>query len=163
MTVLELVHGLELDDVEAVGDDAVGLALEEMLSLVGGDVGDGGKDVCTVGRAPLDAVAVVDTALAGLVVDVKVLEIVVKVDAARTEIATEEGRVGGEDGCDVDVALATQRNSEPRLPFVEVGNYGSCELAGDVVTEEPRDEVAKDDSLVCLVVIWRRRDAGEVP
>ena len=36
--VLELVHRLELDDVQTVGKDAVGLALEEMFGLVRGDV-----------------------------------------------------------------------------------------------------------------------------
>jgi hypothetical protein len=55
--VLELVHRRELGDVEAVGDDAVRLALEQVLGLVSGDVRDGREDVGRVRRAALDAVA----------------------------------------------------------------------------------------------------------
>ena len=133
--VLELVHGLELDDVEAVGDDAVGLALEEVLGLVGGDVRDGGEDVGAVRGAPLDAVAVVDAAFAGLVVDVEVLEVVVEVDGAGAEVATEEGCVGCEDGGDVDVSLAAEGDGEPGLPLVEVGDDGFFELVAHVLQE----------------------------
>ena len=71
--VLELVHGLELDDIESVGEDAIWFTLEEMLGLVGGDVGDGGKDVGAVGGGALYTVTVVDAALASFVVDVEVL------------------------------------------------------------------------------------------
>lgn len=57
MHVLELVHGGEFGDVETVGDDSVRLALEQVLSLVGRDVRDGGEDVGRVRGAPLDAVS----------------------------------------------------------------------------------------------------------
>lgn len=45
MQVLELVHRLELYDVETVRKDAVRLALQEMLRLVGSDVRDGREDI----------------------------------------------------------------------------------------------------------------------
>ena len=35
MQVLELVHGLKLDDVQSVGKDTIRLPLQEMLALVG--------------------------------------------------------------------------------------------------------------------------------
>ena len=38
MQVLELVHSLELDDVETVRQDAIRFALQQMFRLVGGDV-----------------------------------------------------------------------------------------------------------------------------
>ena len=104
--VLELVHRLELDNVETVGQDAVGLALQEMLGLVCSDMRHRREYVSAVRGGAFDAVAVVDAALARLVVDVEVLEVVVEVDAAGAEVAAEQGRVGGEDGCDVDVTLA---------------------------------------------------------
>jgi hypothetical protein len=127
--VLELVHSRELDDVEAVREDAVGLALEQVLGLVGGDVADGGEDVGAVGCGALDAVAMVDAALAGLVVDVKVGEVVVKVDGAGAEVAPEEGGMGGENGGDVDLSLPAQGDGEAGLPLVEVGDDGVLPLA----------------------------------
>ena len=82
------------------------LALEQVLGLIRRNVRDGGEDICAVSRGPLNAVSVVDAALAGLVVDVKVLQVVVEVDRARTEVPTKQGRVRREDGRDVNVSLA---------------------------------------------------------
>jgi len=31
------------------------------------------------------------------------------------------------------------------------------------ITEEPRDEIAKDDGLVRFVVAWRARNSGQIP
>ena len=81
----------------------------------------------------LDAVAVVCATLACFMVDVEVLEVVVKVDGAGAEVAAEEGGVGGEDGGDVDVSLAAEGDGDAGLPFVEVGNNGAVELAQDVL------------------------------
>lgn len=78
--VLELVHRLEFDDVKPVGDDAVGLSFEEMLRLVRGDVRYSREYVRAVRSGALDAVAVVDSAFARFVIDVEVLQVVVKVD-----------------------------------------------------------------------------------
>ena len=71
----------------------------------------------------------VNAALAGLLVDVKVLEVVVEIDRAGAEVAAEEGGVGGEDGGDVDVSLAAEGDGKAGLPFVEVGDNGAVELA----------------------------------
>lgn len=93
-----------------------------MLAFVGGDVTDSGEDIGAVGGAPLDAVAVVDATLASLVVDIKVGEVVVEVDASGTEVPAEEGGVGGEDGGDVECSPPAQRDSDtfaasqPRSP-----------------------------------------------
>jgi len=38
MEILELVHGLELDDVQAIWQDAIWFSLQKMLGLVCGDV-----------------------------------------------------------------------------------------------------------------------------
>lgn len=80
--ILELVHGREFNDVETIGQDAIWLSLEEMLAFVGGNVRDCGEDVCAVSSASFDAVAMVDAPLSCFMVDVKVLQIVVKVDGA---------------------------------------------------------------------------------
>lgn len=98
-----------------------------MFTLERRDVGDGREDIGTVGSRTLNTVSnrrlaqlssvhhnrspVVDTSLSGLVVDVKVLEVVVEVDASGTKVSTEKGGVGGEDGGDVNVSLSAQGDS----------------------------------------------------
>lgn len=82
MEVLEFVHRLELDDVQAVRKNAIGFALEKMLALVGGDMGNGGEYVSAMGRRTFDAVSVVDSAFSRFMVDVKVLQVVVEIDRA---------------------------------------------------------------------------------
>lgn len=145
-----LVHRAELGDVETVGKHSIlaarcgsaplrfapsssqlrltRLALEQVLALVRGDVRDGREDVGAVGGAALDAVAVVDAALARLVVDVEVLQVVVKVDTAGAEVPAEQGRVGGEDGRDVECAPAAE------------GDRDSCEV-GETGSARPRAEI----------------------
>ena len=78
-------------------------------------------------RSTLDAVAVVDATLAGLVVDIEGAEVVVEIDGAGAEVTAEQGGVGGEDGRDVDVTLAAERDTDSGKPFVEVGNH--CRLS----------------------------------
>ena len=131
--VLELVHCLELDNIKTIWENTIRLVLEQMFALVGHDVENSHENVGAVGRRVLDAVAVVDAALAGLMVDVEVLEVVVKVDGAGAEVAAEEGGMGGKDSGDVDVSLAAEGDGEAGLPFVEVGDNGAVELARDVL------------------------------
>lgn len=87
--VLELVHGREFDYIETIGQDTVWLALEQMLGLVSGNVTDCSENVCAVSSSTLDAVTVIDTTLASLMIDIKVLQVVVEIDAAGTEVSTE--------------------------------------------------------------------------
>ncbi len=126
-------------------------------------MGNGGEDVCAVGSGAFNAVSVIDTAFSRLVVNVEILEIVVKVNRACAEVASKKGRVCSKDGGHIDVAFAAERDGEACLPFVKVGNDGCGELARDIFAEEPRDEVAKHDSLVRLVVVGWARDASEIP
>ena len=55
--VLELVHGLELDDIESVGEDAIWLTLEEMLGLISGNMRYSSEYIGAVGSGTLYAVA----------------------------------------------------------------------------------------------------------
>lgn len=71
----------------------------------------------------------VNTPLAGLVVDVKVLQVVVEVNTSRTEVSAEQSSVGGEDGGDVDMPLSAEGDSETSLPFVEVGDDGGLSFS----------------------------------
>ena len=106
MQILELVHSLELDDIETVGEDAIRFPLEQVLGFVGGDVGDRRENVGAMRRGSLDAVSVVDPALSCFMIDIEILQIVVEVDAARAEVAAEECCVSSEESRDVDVTLA---------------------------------------------------------
>lgn len=73
MEILKFVHGGELLHVQSVGNDAIGLPLQEVLAFIGGDVGDGGEDVRGVRGGPFDAISMIDPSFAGLGVDIKVL------------------------------------------------------------------------------------------
>jgi hypothetical protein len=77
-----------------------------MFALVGGNVRYGGEDIGAVGSGTLDAVSVVYAALPGFVVDVEVLEVVVKVNGASAEVAAEESCMSSKDGGDIDVSLS---------------------------------------------------------
>lgn len=87
--VLEFMHGRELLDIQPIGEYAVRLPLEKMLALEGGDVRDRCKDVRGMCSGPFDAVSVVDAALPGLGIHVKVVEVVVEVDRTGAKVAAE--------------------------------------------------------------------------
>ena len=83
-----------------------------MLRLIRRDMRDGRKDVRTVRRGSLDTVSMIDATFTSFVIDVKVLQIVVKIYGSRAEIASEKGRVGREDGRHVDVAFSAAACSD---------------------------------------------------
>lgn len=105
MQILELMHGLELNNIKAIRYNTVWFALKQMLGLVSSDVGDGSEDICTMSCGPFDTVAVVDTTLSSFMIDVEVLQIVVEVDRACTEIATEQSSMGSEYSCHIDMSF----------------------------------------------------------
>ncbi len=67
------MHGGELGHIETVGKHTVGLALEEMLAFVCGDVRDGREDIAGMSSCALDAVTMIDPTLASLRIHIKVL------------------------------------------------------------------------------------------
>lgn len=87
MEVLKFVHRLELDDIETVGEDAIRFAFEKMFTFISSDVRNGREDISAVRRGTLNTVSMVDTALSGFVVDVEILEIVVEINGAGTEVS----------------------------------------------------------------------------
>ncbi|KAL8419057.1 hypothetical protein RB594_002311 [Gaeumannomyces avenae] len=94
--VLELVHSGELGHVQAVGQDTVRLALQQVLALVRRDMGYGREHIARVRRGALDAVPVVDAPLARLGVDVEPLQVVVEVDRPGAKVTSKKGGVCGE-------------------------------------------------------------------
>lgn len=127
------MHGLKLDDVEAVGQHTIRFALEQMFAFIRGNMRDGRKNVRTMCGGALDAVAVVDSTLAGFVVDVEVLQVIVEIHRASTEVTAKQGRVCSEDCGHIDLTLSAKRDGKPSLPLVEVGNDRSARLPGDVL------------------------------
>ena len=101
--VLELMSGAEFLHIQPVGKDTIRFPLQKMLALVSSNMADSGEDVSTMGRTAFYAITVIDAALAGFGIDIEVLQVIVKVNRASTEVATEESRMGGEDGRDVDL------------------------------------------------------------
>ena len=128
--VLELVHGRELDDVQTIGQDTIGLTLQKMLGLVGSDVRDSGKNIAAMSGGTLNAVTVVDATLACLMIDIEATQVVVEINGASTEVASQEGGVGGEDGRHVDVTLAAQSDTDTDEPLVEMSNDGGLAFVG---------------------------------
>lgn len=122
MQILELVSCRELLDIQTVGQNTVGLALEQMLTLVSSDMRYSSEDIGGVGSTAFYAVTVVDASLSSLGIAIKVLQVVVEIDRAGAEITTEEGCVSGEDGSHVNSALLTQRESNTSEPLMELSN-----------------------------------------
>lgn len=131
--ILELVHGLELDHIKSIRQYSVRFPLEQMLTLICGDVGNGGKDICAMGSRSLDAVTVVDTAFARFVIDIKVLEVIVEIHRASTKVSPKKGSMGRKDRGHVNMTLTAQRNGQSGLPFMKMG-YNCCmQLARDIL------------------------------
>lgn len=79
------------------------------------------------------AVSVIDSSLSGFMVDIKILQIVVKINGTGTEIAAEERCVGCEHSGDVDMSLTAKGDGDTCLPFMEVCNNSCCQLTGNVL------------------------------
>jgi hypothetical protein len=122
MQILELVDRGEFRHVQAVGKHTIRLSLEKMLRLEGGDVRNCGEDVAGMSSGTLDAVSVVDTALASLRINIEPLEVIVEIDRAGTKVSSKKSGVSGKDGSDIDASLLGQRQSDTGEPLVEVGN-----------------------------------------
>jgi hypothetical protein len=131
--VLELVGGRELLYVETVGKDTIGFPLEQVLTLVCRNMTDGGEHVGAVGGTTFDAVSVVDATLSGFGVHVEILQVVVEIDGAGAEVATEKSSVSGEDGGHIDLALLAQGESDTSEPFVELCNDSPFFFVVDVL------------------------------
>ena len=95
---------------------------------------DGSEDICTMCSRTFDAISVVDTTLPSFMVNITVLQIVVKVDGASTQVSTQESHMCHEDGGDAKLLLPAERNGLSGLPFVEMRNNGSGELPGSVLS-----------------------------
>ena len=83
-------------------------------------MGDGSKDIAGVGRGSFDAIAVIYTSLAGFGVNIKILEIVIEVDRAGTQVSSEQGCMGGEDCSDIYPSFLSQGESHPFQQFVKM-------------------------------------------
>lgn len=105
----------------------------------------------------------VDASLASFVIYVKVLKIVVEINATGTQVSTKESSVSSEDGGHVNVSLSAQRNRKTGLPFVEMSDNSLLSLVLGELAKEPCDEVAKDDGFIGFVVVLRSGNARQVP
>src|SRR5262249_48529783 len=88
MKVLELMHGRELLDIQAIGQDTVRFSLQQMLTFVGGDMGDCGENIGGMCCSAFDAIPVIYASLPSFRVNVEPLEVVIKVDRPRTEVSS---------------------------------------------------------------------------
>ena len=93
-----------------------------MLTLIGGNVGHGCKDICGVRSCTLDAVTVVNPSLSSLGIHIEVLKVVIKINGTSTEVTTEESSMGGEDRRNVNAPLPAEWETDTSKPFVEMRN-----------------------------------------
>lgn len=135
MQVLELVCGGEFLNIQTIGQDAVGLALQKMFALVRGDVRDGGEDIGGVCGCALYAVAVVDATLSSFRIHIEKLQVVVEIDRTCAEVAAKKRSVCGEDGGDIDAALLAQGQRNTSKPLVELHNDGALLLVAYILFE----------------------------
>jgi hypothetical protein len=138
MQILELVNGRELCHVETIGQNSIRLSLQQVFRLKSGDVRDGCEYVTSMRRGSLNAVAMVYTTLPGLGIHIKPLKIVVEVDRASTEIATQKSSVSSEDGRHIDSSLLGEGQSNASQPFVEVGYDSLLFLVADELHDRCR-------------------------
>lgn len=64
--ILEFVNRRKLGDVEAVGQNSIGLSLQQVLRLEGSDVGHSGEDITRMSSGTLNAITVVDPTFSSL-------------------------------------------------------------------------------------------------
>ena len=179
-----LAHPLKIVGVQAIWHDTVRLALQEILRLQGSDVRYSGEDVRTVCRCTLDAISMVYAAFSGFMVDVKILDIVIKVNIASGEVTAKESSVCREHCRDIDATFPADGDGDTCLPFVEVSDDSSIELPGDILplghksggqnrwpkrrviahlAQEPGYKITEQDGVVGFSIMGRGRDACEVP
>ena len=81
----------------------------------------------------MENIPVIDAALPSFVIDIEVLQVVVEVDRAGAEVATEEGGMGREHGRHIDMTLPAERDGDAGLPLMEVGDDRFREIASYVL------------------------------
>lgn len=128
VAVVQFMHGAKLVAIEAIREDPVGLALQQVLRLVRRDVRDSGEDVSTVGCSTLQTVAMIDASSSRLLILVKVLEMVVKVFISRAQVSSKQRRMGREDRGHPQVAFSTEDNSHTGHPLMVVRDDGHVGL-----------------------------------
>ena len=85
-----------------------------MLAFIGGDVTDCREDIGGMSSSAFYAISVIDPSFAGFMIDVEILQIVVKVDRSSTQVSCEQSGVRGEDCSDIDATFSAKRESNPR-------------------------------------------------
>jgi len=109
--ILEFMHSLKLDDIQAIWQYTIRFAFQQMLTLVCRNMGDGRKNISTVSSRTFNTVSVIDTTFPGFVIDIKVLKIIVEIYGTGTEVSAKKSGVGSEDGSDVDMTFTTEGDS----------------------------------------------------
>ena len=94
---------------------------------------DGGENIASMGSCPLDAISVIYATLSGFGINIKPLQIVIKVDRPCTEIPSKKSGVCGEYCCDIYMAFLGERQGNPRKPFMKVGNNSALLFSEDIL------------------------------
>ena len=95
-----------------------------------------------MGSSSFDTISMVDSSFSSFRIHVEPLQVVVKVDVASAQVATEQGSVGSEDGSDIDAALLAEGQRYASKPFVKLRNDGSFCFVLDVLPNISRGKGA---------------------
>ena len=139
---------------------------------MGGDLGNGGKHVRRGRGRALHAVAMVDLSIAGLFVQIELIQIVVEIDVAGAQVSAQQSGVRREDGRNAQLPHPAQHQTAAGQPFVEMsddiwfGQFRSWrrfDQLGVELLHEPGDQVAENDRVIGLAVVPRHADIAVVP
>ena len=105
MHVLKFVNRLEFNDVQTVRKYAVWFPFKQVFAFICCDVRNGCEHISAMCCRTFYAVSVINSSFSGFVVDIKILQIVIEINGAGTEIAAEQRCVCRKYGSDVDMSL----------------------------------------------------------
>ncbi len=116
------MRGGELLHIKAIRKNTIWFSLQQVLAFECCDMGDGGENIGGMSCCSLDAISMIYATFSGFSINIKPLEVVIKVHRACAEIPSKKSGVCGEDGCYVYMPFLRKRQSNACKPLMEVCN-----------------------------------------
>jgi hypothetical protein len=83
---------------------------------------DGSENISGMCSCSFNAVTVINSSFASFMIDIEILQVVIKVDRARTQVPSEKSSVGSENCSDIDTAFPTEWKCNASEPFMEMND-----------------------------------------
>ena len=113
-----------------------------------------------VGRCPLQAVSVVDLPLAGLHINIEVLEVIVKVHGSGTEMSSQHCGMCGEHCGHIHLPQPQHDQGDSRHPLMEMSHHLLTSLVHLIseVSNELGHHEAENEDIIALIIEMRNPD-----